>query len=100
MISRDRRGVKRGSWGWALNVAELIAWGTVALLAIIVVISDLPSEVRLRGLVATAALAAWIWALFTFVIERARVDRWIGVLSGLVSLGFGAAIFGLSLIHI
>ena len=100
MISRDRRGVKRGSWGWALNVAELIAWGTVALLAVIVVISDLPSEVRLRGLIATAALAAWIWALFTFVIERARVDRWIGVLSGLVTLGFGAAIFGILRSHV
>ena len=100
MISRDRRGVKRGSWGWALNVAELIAWGTVALLAVIVVISDLPSDVRLMGLAATAALAAWIWALFTFIVERARVDRWIGVSSGLVSLGFGAAIFGILRNHV
>jgi serine phosphatase RsbU (regulator of sigma subunit)/anti-sigma regulatory factor (Ser/Thr protein kinase) len=95
MISRDRRSVKRGSWGWALNVAEVIAWGTVGLLALIVLISDLPRDVRLASLAVTAALAAWIWALFTFLIERARVNLVIGALAGLVTLGLGATIFGI-----
>ncbi|MGH2752475.1 MAG: ATP-binding SpoIIE family protein phosphatase [Actinomycetota bacterium] len=50
---------------------------------------------RLWGLGVTAALAAWIWGLFTFLVERARTKRWIGIASGLITLGFGAAIFGL-----
>ena len=100
MISRDRRSVKRGSWGWALNVAEITAWGTVALLALVVLISDLPSDVRLGGLGLTVGLAAWIWALFTFLIEKARYQRWIGALAGLVTLGFGAVIFGVLRPHV
>ena len=94
MIFRDRRSVKRGSWGWALNVAEIIAWGTVALLAAIILLSSLPSDVRLRGLGVTAALAVWIWILFTLVIERAHEERLVGIAAGLVTLGLGAAVFG------
>ena len=100
MISRDRRSVKRGSWGWALNVAEITAWGTVALLALVVLISDLPSDVRLGGLGLTVGLAAWVWALFTFLIERARHQAWIGALAGLVTLGFGSVIFGVLRPHV
>jgi len=94
MIFRDRRSVKRGSWGWALNVAEIIAWGTVALLAAIILLSSLPSDVRLRGLGVTAALAVWIWILFTLVIERAHEEQLVGIAAGLVTLGLGAAVFG------
>jgi serine phosphatase RsbU (regulator of sigma subunit)/anti-sigma regulatory factor (Ser/Thr protein kinase) len=100
MISRDRRSAKRGSWSWALNVAEIIAWGTVALVAIIVLISDLPNHVRMRGLVVTAALAFWIWALFTFFVEKARLNRWVGIGLDLMTLGFGAAIFGILRGHV
>jgi serine phosphatase RsbU (regulator of sigma subunit)/anti-sigma regulatory factor (Ser/Thr protein kinase) len=100
MISRDRRSAKRGSWSWALNVAEIIAWGTVALLAVIVLISDLPNHIRLRGLAVTAVLAVWIWALFTFLVEKARHNRWVGVSLDLATLGFGAAIFGILRGHI
>ncbi len=100
MIARDRRSAKRGSWGWALNVAELIAWGTISLLAVIILISELPNDVRLRGLAATAGLAAWIWALFTFLVEKARLNRWVGIVLGLASLGFAAAIFGILHTHL
>ena len=100
MISRDRRSAKRGSWGWALNVAEVIAWGTIGLLAVIILISELPNDVRLRGLAAVAALAAWIWALFTFLVEKARLNRWAEIVLGLTSLGFGAAIFGILHTHL
>ena len=100
MISRDRRSVQRGSWGWALNVAEITAWGAVALIALIVLISELPPQTRLWSLGVTVGLAAWVWALFTLFIERSSDHHWVGVVSAAVTLVFGSVIFGLLRDHV
>ena len=54
----------KGSWSWVARVAELTAWGTAALIVLILNVADIPSDVYWRGLVVVAALVAWLLIFF------------------------------------
>ncbi len=95
MLSRDRQTVTKGSWRWAVRVAELTAWGSVFLLLGILQVASVGPETYRAGLVLTGLLAGWLLLFFRFLLFRA-VDRpwfpWAGV--G-VNIAFASGFFGL-----
>lgn len=81
----DSRSISRGSWDWALRVAERTALVTVGALFVIVHAADLePSTYRLSlGLIALLLMS--IVGLFRLFLPRMRHYRrtaWIGVVCG------------------
>lgn len=94
MRSRSGRQVLRGSWWWAVHIAELSAWGTAALVLFILHIADLRSSTYRVGLVLVSALAVWLVVLFRGLLVRFGNDRRISWLALVVNLGFACSIFG------
>ncbi|MDQ4095727.1 MAG: SpoIIE family protein phosphatase [Actinomycetota bacterium] len=86
--------VSKGSWRWSLRVAQLIAWGTVAVVALVFAVAELPSEHAPRNVALLAALVAWTFVLFRWILPEGPNHKWIPVV-GLVSmLVFASLTFG------
>lgn len=96
----DRRQVQRGSWGWALKVAELTAWSTAGLLLLTLVVAGLPGDVLRQALVLTGGLCLWLLVLFRVLLPRSREERWAAALAFAGSLAIALALFGLLRAHL
>ncbi|MGH2820509.1 MAG: hypothetical protein ACRDJ5_07645, partial [Actinomycetota bacterium] len=92
MISKDRKAA-RGSWGWTLNVAEFIAWVSLALALVIIHADPVSSPVYPRGLGVAAGCMMWLLIIFRVLLPRAREEPWAGTLSFIGSLGFALAFY-------
>ena len=76
-MSQDRESVRKGSWRWAAHVAELMAWGTVALIFLVLEFEDISADARNAGRIGLAALAAWLIVFFHLLLFRKGHQRWI-----------------------
>ena len=84
---------ERGSWRWAARLAELTAWGTGAVILIVINISQLDVRDYRAGLALVAMLGVWTALLYRVLIPRFGSDRrlvWAGI--G-VMLAIGGGIF-------
>ncbi len=95
MLPTDRHTVAKGSWRWAVHVAEATAWGAVVLVLGILHLADLASRTYRAGLVLAALLALWLVVFFRVLLVKV-VDRawfpWAGV--G-VTIAFACGFFAL-----
>lgn len=90
-----RDDAPKGSWRWTLHVAELIAWGTVGVVVLVFFGGDFPDRDLVRDLVLLGALGAWVFALFQWLLPRARESRWIPFTALTAGLIFAALVYGL-----
>lgn len=90
-----RSDVERGSWRWTVGVAELIAWGAVAVIGLVALVAGMPARELLRNTVLVAALALWTFLLFHWMLPRGREARWVPIANLLVGLAFASLVFGM-----
>ncbi|MGH2729872.1 MAG: ATP-binding SpoIIE family protein phosphatase [Actinomycetota bacterium] len=95
MRSITRQPVQRGSWRWAVHIAELAAWGATALVLLVLHIADLRTSTYIGGLVLVAGLASWLVILFRVLLVRFGSDRRIAGLALGVNIGFACATYAL-----
>jgi serine phosphatase RsbU (regulator of sigma subunit)/anti-sigma regulatory factor (Ser/Thr protein kinase)/PAS domain-containing protein len=95
MLSSHRPVAPKGSWRWAVHIAEMTAWGTAALVLVLLHTSDLSSREYGWGLALTGALVVFLVVLFRGVIPRFGPRRRVLAVSFGVDLAFACALFGL-----
>jgi PAS domain S-box-containing protein len=94
-MTRERPAARRGSWSWVARVAELTAWGTAALIVLILNVADIPTQTYSKGLVVVGALGVWLLLFFRLLLPR-RSQTWWSVAIPLVeAVGFGCLTFAL-----
>jgi serine phosphatase RsbU (regulator of sigma subunit)/anti-sigma regulatory factor (Ser/Thr protein kinase) len=94
MIARGLQAQK-GSRRWILRVAEVTAWGTVALVFGLLHSTPLDQGTYRAGLLLMVLMAAWVAATFRSVLPHARHRPLLGVLSMIGGLIFAGATFAL-----
>ena len=99
ILPASAEDVQKGSWRWTLLVAQLIAWGTVGVVALVAAVAGLPRSDLPRNLVLVATLVAWTFALFRWVLPRARDNRWVPLVALLLGLTFASLVFGMLRTH-
>lgn len=95
MLSRDRRTVTKGSWRWAVGIAELTAWGTAFLLLGILLLSGLDSGEFRTGMVMLGLLAGWLILFFRVLLFKALDRRWFPWAGVAVNVAFACGFYGL-----
>jgi len=95
MLLRDRQTVTKGSWRWAVQIAELTAWGTVSLILGALHLADLSSASYRTGLALTGALAVWLLLFFRVLLFRAVDRRWLPWAGVAVNIAFACGFFAL-----
>jgi serine phosphatase RsbU (regulator of sigma subunit)/anti-sigma regulatory factor (Ser/Thr protein kinase) len=99
-MGTDRPAARRGSWTWVARVAELTAWGTGALIVLILNVAEIPPEIYTRGLVIVAALGAWLLLFFRGLLPK-RLDGWWAVLLPILHVaGFACVVYALLRGHV
>lgn len=93
MFTRYRQPIP-GSYRWALRVAEMTAWGTVALVIILLHTADLDAHAYRWGLVISGLLMLWLAGLFRYLLPTFGSHRWMLAVSGVVHLLFASAVYG------
>jgi serine phosphatase RsbU (regulator of sigma subunit)/anti-sigma regulatory factor (Ser/Thr protein kinase) len=83
-----RDAVRRGSWFWALRVAERICLATAALLLVTIHLADMPRPAYVRSLLLTGVIVMVALIVFRGALPRIRHDRW----SGWGAVGGGVAV--------
>lgn len=78
-----------------MRVAQLAAWGTVALIAVALFAAGLDSEDFRLGLGLGAALAAWVYFFFHEALPRWGGHRPIAWLGTFVTMGFACGFYAL-----
>lgn len=99
-MQKERPAARKGSWSWVARVAELTAWGTVALIVLILNVADIPTDTYSKGLVLVAALGVWLLIFFRVLLPRREQSWWSVGLPLLQAVGFGCVTFGLLRGHI
>ncbi|MFN2488933.1 MAG: SpoIIE family protein phosphatase [Actinomycetota bacterium] len=94
MLPRIRQA-QRGSWWWILHVAEITAWGTAAVIFLLLHSTPLPTAIYRAGLVVVALLAVWIFVTFRVMLPRAHRAQFVTGLSAVVGLMFAGTVYGL-----
>ena len=95
MLSRDRQAVTKGSWRWAVQIAELTAWGTVLLILGTLQLAELnPGDYR-NGLVMTGLLGIWLILFFRVFLFKAVDRRWFPWAGVAVNVAFACGFYGL-----
>ena len=92
MSTSANQGMRRGSPRWAVRVAEVASWGTVLLLAAVVLTADLSSRDQMSGLVLAGALGVWSLLLFRVLTPRFESNvkvAWFALVVGM-ALAAGA----------
>ncbi len=92
---RRSEPVQRGSWGWAVRLAELVAWATAVLLLGLLFIADLSDNSRGIGLMLLGGLVVWLFTLFHLVMPRVGTRGWLLWVSVVVDMGLIAGFFAL-----
>ena len=95
MISRNRQPAPKGSWRWAVRVAEVTAWGTAGLVSVLLVVLELDRSTFRAGIAVVLALGIWLALLFRVLVPRLGARRWVLPASVLINLGFAALVYGL-----
>jgi serine phosphatase RsbU (regulator of sigma subunit)/anti-sigma regulatory factor (Ser/Thr protein kinase) len=75
MLTRYRDPTPKGSYRWALRVAEMTAWGTAALVIILLHAAGLDAGAYRWGLAISGLLVLWLVALFRFILPRFGTHR-------------------------
>jgi serine phosphatase RsbU (regulator of sigma subunit)/anti-sigma regulatory factor (Ser/Thr protein kinase) len=95
-----RHAAHRGSWLWTVQVAEITAWGTVALILVVLALAGPDSTTYARVLLVTAALSLWLWVFFHVLLFRSGAETgtaWAGVV---IDVLFATVLFGLLRDHV
>lgn len=92
-MTKDRPATRRGSWSWVARVSELTAWGTVALIVLILNVADIPQSSYTTGLVVVGALAVWLLLFFRGLLPRRTDGWWTMALPVVQAVGFATATF-------
>ena len=87
------REVPKGSWSWSLYVAELIAWGAVVVLGLVLVGAGLAPRRLLAGLGLLVIAALGLVALFRLLIPRFGSTRWLLPAGTTGGLAFGCGFY-------
>ena len=95
MLSKDRRNVTKGSWRWAVQVAEITAWGTAALVLGILHIAELSSDVYRVALAVTGLLGVWLLVFFRLLLRASTRQRWFGWAGVGMNIAFACGLYGL-----
>src|ERR687892_2613511 len=95
MISRNRQPAPKGSWRWAVRVAEVTAWGTAGLVSILLVVAELDRDTFRAGLAVVLSLGIWLALLFRVLVPRLGARRWVLPISVLINLGFAGVVYAL-----
>lgn len=95
MLSRDRQTVTKGSWRWAVHIAELTAWGTVLLILGALHLADLSSDSYRSGLALVAALGVWLGLFFRVLLFRALDKPWFPWAGVAVNVAFACGFYAL-----
>ncbi|HJR45261.1 MAG TPA: SpoIIE family protein phosphatase [Actinomycetota bacterium] len=95
MLSRDRQAVTKGSWRWAVHIAELTAWGTVLLILAILQLPELSSTQYRNGLILSGLLAVWLLLFFRVFLFKALDKRWFPWAGVFVNVAFACGFYGL-----
>src|SRR3712207_3525579 len=95
MISRRRTTVQKGSWRWAAHIAEVAAWGTAALILLVLSLADVPDRVYRPGVLLVVGLGAWLFVFFRILLRRLGPKPWVAWAGVTVDLGFSTALFAL-----
>jgi serine phosphatase RsbU (regulator of sigma subunit)/anti-sigma regulatory factor (Ser/Thr protein kinase)/PAS domain-containing protein len=95
MISRNRQPAPKGSWRWAVRVAEVTAWGTAGLVSVLLLVAELDQSTFRAGLGVVLSLGLWLSLLFRVLIPRLGARRWMLPLSVLINLAFAGAVYAL-----
>lgn len=92
-----RRGdpIPRGSWGWAVRVAELVAWSAAFLLLILLFVAHLSDTSRGVGLVGVGVLVVWLGSLFHILMPRFGARGWLLWVSVVVDMGLITGFYAL-----
>lgn len=85
--------VRKGSWRWAAQVAELTAWGSAAVVFLVAHIADLPTPRYLASLALIALLCGWTWGYFHHLLPRRPDDVPAVMLSLATAFAFAAGLF-------
>lgn len=99
-MAKIRPATRRGSWSWVARVAELTAWGTAALIVLILNVAVIPPDVYTRGLVVVGALAVWLLIFFRLVLPRRQQQWWAMALPIAQAIGFGCVTYSLLRGHV
>lgn len=99
-MPRERPAARKGSWSWVARVAELTAWGTVALIVLILNVADVPSETYSRGLILVAALGIWLLLFFRGLLPKRDQSWWSLAFPLVQAVGFGCVTFALLRGHV
>lgn len=91
----ERRAARKGSWDWVARVAELTAWGTAGLIALILNVADLPSETFTAGTIVVACLSLWLLIYFRALLPRREQSWWSMAIPLAQAVGFGCITFAL-----
>jgi serine phosphatase RsbU (regulator of sigma subunit)/anti-sigma regulatory factor (Ser/Thr protein kinase) len=95
LLSGQRSSADRGSWSWTVRVAELTAWGTAAVLLLILHFTALPTSTYRAGLALVGFVVAWIIVTFRVLLPRARRVEVLARVSLLIGLAFAGVAYGL-----
>lgn len=99
-MAEDRPATRKGSWTWVARVAELTAWGTTALIVLVLNVADVPSDTYSNGLIVVGALAVWLLLFFRGLLPRRRTAWWALTVPLLLSVGFGCVTYALLRDHV
>jgi PAS domain S-box-containing protein len=72
-----------------------MAWGTVALIFLVLNLGNIPRSTYRSGLVVLGALAVWLIFFFHVLLFRRGNQRWIARLGVVVDIGFAAVMYWL-----
>ncbi len=95
-----RSTARKGSWRWAVRLAELTAWGTAALILLVLSLANVPEFTYRIGFLMVLSLGAWLVFFFRFLLAKrgpASSIAWLGIV---VDLAFAAGFFALLRGHV
>jgi serine phosphatase RsbU (regulator of sigma subunit)/anti-sigma regulatory factor (Ser/Thr protein kinase)/PAS domain-containing protein len=95
MFTRDRPRTPTGSYRWALRIAEMTAWGTAALVILLVHAAGLDAPGYRWGLAISGLLVAWLVTLFRYLLPSFEGHWWMLGVAAAVHLAFASAVYGL-----
>lgn len=98
-LARKRR-LDRGSPSWLVRVAEVTAWGTAAVVFLILHSTRLPPGTYRAGVVLVALLCLWIVGTFRMLLPRTQRVRLLGHVGLVAGLAFAGAFYGLLRNHV
>ncbi|MGH2817854.1 MAG: ATP-binding SpoIIE family protein phosphatase [Actinomycetota bacterium] len=99
-FARQRQSAHRGSWRWTVHVAEITAWGTVALVLLVLQLAGVDSTTYAWTLIVTAALSVWLWVFFHVLLFRSGAETWTAWAGVVVDVLFATALFALLRDHV